>query len=302
MAYLPWKIARVRNGTQISLLIWALVALVLLTLGRTTDFADRIRARLSDWAAPALSGLRAPLDETNRFVSNLGDVFRLYAQNMQLKQENARLRQWQDAAIRLQTRVNSYQRLLHEVPPRQTNFVLAHVLGSTGQPFLETLILDAGKENGVRPGQAVMNAGGLVGRIFLAGQRTAWVIPLKDLSSRIPVTIEPSGAHALLAGDNSDAPIIEILDRRATLKSGQDVVTSGDGGLIPPGLPIGTLAADGQRFHVTLLADTAAGEDVEILDFKAAPETIPPPSPADLPAIPPTLAPALAAEANHTAQ
>ncbi|HSZ12081.1 MAG TPA: rod shape-determining protein MreC, partial [Rhizomicrobium sp.] len=173
---------------------------------------------------------------------------------------------------------------------------------STGQPFLETLILDAGKDNGVKPGQAVMNAGGLVGRIFLAGRRTAWVIPLKDLSSRIPVEIEPSGAHALLAGDNGDTPMIEILDRRAALKAGQNVVTSGDGGLLPPGLPIGTLAADGNRFRVTLLADTAASEDVEILDFDAAPEPIPPPSPADLPAPATTLAPAGPAEANHTAQ
>jgi len=302
MANLPWRIARGRNGTQISLAIWALVALILLFVGKANDFADHIRARLSDWSAPMLANIRSPLNETNRFVAGLGDVFRVYQQNLQLKEENARLRQWQGAAMRLEGRLSGYQRLLHEVPPRQTTFVLAHVLGHTGQPFLETMILDAGKENGVKPGEAVMNSRGLVGRIFLAGQRTSWVIPLKDLNSRIPVSIEPGGAHAILAGDNNAAPIIEILDRRAALKAGQSVVTSGDGGLLPPGLPIGTLAADGATFRVDLLADAAASEDVEIVDFKSLPEALPPPSLNDLPAAASGLARTPPPDANYPAQ
>jgi rod shape-determining protein MreC len=301
MANFTWRIARGRNGTQISLGLWALAALILLLFSRTSDFADRIRARLSDWTAPMLANMRRPLDETNRFVGDIGDVFHVYQQNLQLKEENARLRQWQGAAVRLEGRLSGYQRLLHEVPPRQTSYVLAHVLGHAGQPFLETMILDAGKENGVKPGQAVINSRGLVGRIFLAGARTSWVIPLKDLNSRIPVSIEPDGAHAILAGDNNAAPVIEILDRRAALKPGQSVVTSGDGGLLAPGLPIGTLIADGSTFRVDLLADAGASEDVEIVDFKSLPEMPPPPSTNDLPASAAGLAPTPPPDANHPA-
>ena len=71
------------------------------------------------------------------------------------------------------------------------NAVLARVIGRASRPFLQTMILDAGKQNSVKPGQAVMDARGMIGRIYLAGEHTSWVILLTDLNSRIPVTIEP---------------------------------------------------------------------------------------------------------------
>ena len=57
--------------------------------------------------------------------------------------------------------------------------------------------------NGVKPGQAVVDARGMIGRIYLAGDHTSWVILLTDLNSRIPVTIEPGNAQAIMVGDNT---------------------------------------------------------------------------------------------------
>ncbi len=61
-------------------------------------------------------------------------------------------------------------------------------------------------------------------------------------------------------------------------------MTSGDGGLLPPGLPVGVLVKDAEGFRVALLADPAATEDVRIVDFKDPVEQPPIPSPDDLPA------------------
>ena len=65
------------------------------------------------------------------------------------------------------------------------------------------MILDAGKAQGIKPGQAVVDARGMIGRIFLTGNHTAWVILLTDLNSRIPVNVEPGNAQAIMAGDNT---------------------------------------------------------------------------------------------------
>jgi rod shape-determining protein MreC len=145
------------------------------------------------------------------------------------------------------------------------------------------MILDAGKAEGVRPGEAVLDARGLIGRILVAGDHTSWVIPLKDLNSRIPVTIAPGNAQAILSGNNTPNPGIETFNPRAQIKPGDVVFTSGDGGLLPPGLPIGTLIVQANRYHVALFADANSGTDLEVLDFKGVPEKQPAPSPADLP-------------------
>jgi rod shape-determining protein MreC len=119
------------------------------------------------------------------------------------------------------------------------------------------------------------------------------VILATDLNSRIPVAIQPGDAQAMMAGDNSRAPLLELKSQNAKLKPGDQIVTSGDGGLLPNGLPVGTVVWDGQNFRVALLADSNTSEDVRILDLKNPPETPPAPSASDLPAVAAGMAPML---------
>jgi rod shape-determining protein MreC len=155
------------------------------------------------------------------------------------------------------------------------------------------MILDAGKAQGVKPGQAVIDQRGMIGRIFLAGNYTSWVILLTDLNSRIPVNIEPGNAQAIMAGDNSGAPLLDLLSQRVVLKPGAQVVSSGDGGLLPPGLAIGTVVGNSvSGYRVVLLADPGASDDVNIVDFKLKTEQPPATTANELPATAAGLPPA----------
>jgi rod shape-determining protein MreC len=246
--------------------------------------------------APELAWAHRPVDAVSSWWANIGEGYHVYQENVRLKEENARLKQWQTIAVMLDARVKRYQLLLHAVPDAALSSVLAHVIGRAQRPFLETMILDAGKANGVKPGQAVIDTRGMIGRIFLAGEHTSWVILLSDLNSRIPVTTEPGHAQAILAGDNAKAPALETLAQGAVVNPGDQVVTSGDGGILPPGLPVGTVIPDGNGFRVALLADSASSQDVEIVDFKNPVEMPPAPTKNDLPVaaagLPPAAPPA----------
>jgi rod shape-determining protein MreC len=278
-----WKIAR-RSNAQLPLLIVIALAVVLVLLGKAQiGLFDRARAHATDLMAPMLEKMRAPVAGFDRWIGSIGEIFSVYEQNLKLKEENARLRQWRNVAITLQGRVNRYQALLHAVPDPQMNRVLARVIGRASRPFLRTMILDAGRSHKVLPGQAVMDARGMIGRIYLTGQRTSWVILLTDLNSRIPVTVAPRNVQAMMTGDNSGSPVLNLMSHTVTVHAGDQVTTSGDGGLLPAGLPVGTVMSDGAGgWRVALLADAAASQDVEILNFSKPPEA-PPPS-AQLPA------------------
>ncbi|MDE1939339.1 MAG: rod shape-determining protein MreC [Alphaproteobacteria bacterium] len=284
MANGTWRIARTRGGAHLPLIIVAALAVALILIGKAqSSLFDRARAHVMDWMAPALEASRTPVDVASRWVGSIGEIFTVYQENLRLKEENARLRQWHSTAITLDDRLKRYQLLLHAVPDPALSSVTARVIGRASHPFLQTMILDAGKQNGVKPGQAVVDARGMIGRIFLAGERTSWVILLTDLNSRIPVTIEPGSTHAIIAGDNSSAPVIDTFTQGKQLNVGDQVVSSGDGGLLPAGLPIGTVVADGSDYRVALFADLSTAQDVEILDFKQPPEQPPAPTPSDLP-------------------
>ncbi len=284
MANGTWKIARTRGGAHLPLIIVAAIAVALILIGKAqSSLFDRARAHVMDWMKPALVATHAPMVGFNRWMGSIGEIFAVYQENLKLKEENARLRQWHNTAITLDSRVKRYQLLLHAVPDPALSSVVARVIGRANHPFLQTVILDAGKTNGVKPGQAVVDERGMIGRIFLTGERTSWVILLTDLNSRIPVTVEPGNSQAIMAGDNSPAPTIEILSQGTQLNAGDQVVTSGDGGILPTGLPVGVIVADRNGYRVALFADQATAQDVQVLDFKQPQEQPPAPSANDLP-------------------
>jgi len=280
-----WKIARGKGTAQLPLAIVAVLAVVFVLLGKAqSSLFDRARADFSDWTAPALEAVRAPLDGVSRWFGSIGDIFDVYQENLKLKEENARLRQWQGAALSMEDRLKRYRLLLNAVPDPALSSVTAHVIGRATRPFLDTMILDAGKKNGVHPGQAVVDPRGMIGRVFLSGDRTSWVILLTDLNSRIPVRIVPGNVQAIMAGDNTPAPVLETISEKSGVHPGDQVLTSGDGGLLPPGLPVGVLVKDGDGYRVALLADPATSEDVRIVDYKAPREKPPAATLNDLPA------------------
>jgi rod shape-determining protein MreC len=278
-----WKIAR-KGNAQLPLVIIIALAVVLVLLGKAqSGLFDKARAHVTDAMAPVLEKVRAPVAAFDRWMGSVTEIFSVYEQNLKLKDENARLRQWRNVAIVLEGRVGRYQQLLHAVPDPKMNAVLAKVIGRANRPFLQTMILDAGREAHALPGQAVMDPRGMIGRIYLTGSRTSWVILLTDLNSRIPVTIAPGNIQAIMAGDNSPMPTLDMVSHTVVLHAGDQVTSSGDGGLLPAGLPIGTVVSDGQGgFRVALLSDATASQDVEILNFSKPPES--PPANAQLPA------------------
>jgi rod shape-determining protein MreC len=111
--------------------------------------------------------------------------------------------------------------------------------------------------------------------VTLTGERSSRVLLLTDLNSRIPVIIAETRTRAILMGDKSARPRLGFLPENPGLQAGQRVVTSGHGGVLPPGLPVGRIVpADDGTFLVQPLVDFDRLEYLQIIRFKtiAAPD------------------------------
>ncbi|HEX3666067.1 MAG TPA: rod shape-determining protein MreC [Rhizomicrobium sp.] len=276
--------SRGRSSSRVPLLVAGFLAIALILAGKAHFVPfERARAALTDRSSAAMKALNAPVEAAGRWLGGVGHFFDVYSENRQLREENARLLQWHGAAVALQDRVKHYQLLLKTVPEPSSSAVTAQVIGRSSQPFLETLVLNAGRRNGIKSGQAVVDARGLLGRIYVVGDHTSWVILLTDLNSRIPVTVRPGNLQAILSGTNTNTPSLEALPQNAKVKEGQDVVTSGDGGLLPAGLPVGVLTLQEHYPRVRLYADAQTADEVRILDFQSPAEPMPKPTDKELP-------------------
>ncbi len=227
---------------------------------------ERFRAQVVDRVVPSFDWAMAPVTGAVNILRDFQSYQRIYQQNQELRRELQQMKAWKEAALQLE---QENARLLDlnnvQLDPRLT-FVTGVVLADSGSPFRQSVLINVGARDGIVDGWAAMDGLGLVGRISGVGDNTARVILLTDTSSRIPVTVQPSGQQALVSGDNTAAPTVSFLEDPDQVRPGDRVMTSGDGGVFPAGLLVGQLTKDpGGRLRVRLSADYERLEFLRVL-------------------------------------
>lgn len=223
---------------------------------------ERMRAAIVDRYVPNMEWAMAPITGIARMAEDFQSYASLFEQNQELRRELQQMRAWREAALQLEqenARLLDLNRV--QLDPELT-FVTGIVLADSGSPFRRSVLLNVGARDGILDGWATMDGLGVVGRISGVGDSTARVMLLTDAASRIPVTILPSGQQALLMGDNSPNPVLDFIEDPEDIAAGDRIVTSGDGGLFPPGLLVGQVVFTSDR-----LLRTRLSADLQRLNF-----------------------------------
>ncbi len=215
-----------------------------LVIGKAEVYVfDWVKGTVGDLLAPVLDAVATPVRTARLLGTNIGRVAALTEENARLRAENAQLRRWQALARRLDGQNRQLRRLLQFDPGEEVHTVAARAIADTGGPYARSLLLDAGRRQGIRANQAVISGEGLIGRVMSAGVRSARVLLITDRRSHVPVLAGANRVHAILVGDNGARPYLRFLPRNAAIAPGDVIVTSGRGGLFPAGLPVGDVGA-----------------------------------------------------------
>ena len=227
---------------------------------------ERFRAAVIDEVVPSFDWAMAPVTGAIGLVRDFQSYQQLAEQNDNLRRELQQMKAWKEAALQLE---QENARLLDlnkvSLDPKLT-YITGVVVTDSGSPFRQSVLLNVGSRDGIIDGWPTMDGIGLVGRISGVGEDTSRVILLTDTSSRIPVTIQPSGQKAILAGDNTLNPPIEFIEDPNLVRPGDRVVSSGDGGVFPADLMVGQVAlGTDRRLRVRLSADYERLEFLRVL-------------------------------------
>jgi len=198
----------------------------------------------------------------------------------QLARDNERLRNAllviaaRNARMRTAAAENERLRgLLGSAERGRLDVQLASILDIDLDPTRQRLLLDAGSNGGVRVGQAVIDAGGLMGQVIATTPATASVLLLTDPDHAVPVAVARSGIRLVVYGSGrSDALHLADVPLSADVRPGDQLLTSGLGGRFPPGFVVGTVGAlrpdDSRAFleaDVVPAAQLDRGRDVLLL-------------------------------------
>jgi rod shape-determining protein MreC len=222
------------------LLIAAAFGLMLLAKADAM-LAERARMALADALAPIFGVIAEPLGTVRTIIDEAADTFSLYSENARLREENERLRRWQSAALALEAENATLKANLQWIPDPSPGFVSANVVADAGGVYARAVLLSTGPNHSVTKGQIALDDRGLVGRVTELGSRSARVLLITDMNSRIPVILETSRARAMLVGTNGPRPRLMYWTEGEAPAEGEHVVTSAEANAFPAGLPVGVV-------------------------------------------------------------
>lgn len=241
------KIRSKRRNSRVLLGVLILVstALYFITLGNDDAFR-KTRNNAEGVGAKVLTYLTLPVRGFENFSGDLKKRWNAHSENEKLRNEITRLSDIEARANALTLKLARFETILNasassDIPETK---IAARAVSEVNGPFARTALLNVGVRQGISEGDAVMTVDGLFGHVVRAGNSSARVLKLEDLNSRIAVMSQSTQARAILMGDNSPYPLLSYVALDSDWNENDIILTSGDDGRLPGGLPIGRLVTE----------------------------------------------------------
>lgn len=235
-----------RSRSRFSLRWWLLGALfvVAAVLLLNTSALRPVRDVVIQVTLPAQRVLHAAGSGVRNLVSNVGDAAALRERNAELEElvasltiENVRLREVQAENVQLRSLLN-----FAEARP-SFDYKGSQITGrvTSGEPgnVVQSILIDLGERNGVMPGMPVVTERGLVGRITDVYRSASRVLLITDSNSSVNTMLQNARLRGILRGRTDQDPVMDYLPPDEPVIVGDIVVTSGEGGSFPKGIPVG---------------------------------------------------------------
>jgi rod shape-determining protein MreC len=227
---------------RLTLPVMVIASFGLMLVGKVdTVLVEDARIAVYDASAPVYAVLAEPIGQVRTLVTDAVGLWGLREENARLREENEQLRRWQAVALTLDSENHRLKDALHWIPDPDASYVTARVVADAGGVYAKAVLLALGPNHGLHKGQIALDERGLVGRITEIGARSARVLLITDMNSRVPVTLENSRAHAILAGTNGPLPKLLFWSEGSVPQEGERVVTSAEANAFPANLPVGTV-------------------------------------------------------------
>lgn len=246
-------------------LLWAVsVAMMILDQGESV-YLDRARQTASvfvyplqlavdkpfsawRWARESLASRDALLDENARLKGEIRNYDVRLQRMATLEEENNRLRGMLDSSQRVADRL-----------------LVAEILAVDPDPYRQRYTINRGLRDGVYVGQALLDADGVVGQVDVVDAFTSQAVLINDSDHGLPVAVNRTGLRTIALG-TGDTGLLNLpyLTNSSDIQQGDLLVSSGLGGVFPPGYPVGIITIvqrrPGQSF-ARVIAEPSAGLD-----------------------------------------
>lgn len=226
------------------LLVFIALSIIIITLDfRQGDGGPLQRAKEISVAvvAPIQRGLTTVFRPVGNFFASIGELGRLRTDNARLRGQVESMEQEVREAQALKDELDEALDLLElDAPYTSGDFVNAQIIGKSPSNYRWARFIDKGFVDGIRRNMAVINADGLVGKVISVTRRNALVLLLIDPKAAAGARLEGRRDTGKIQGNGEDEGLsLELIGSNSEVGEADQVITSGQDDVFPPGIPIG---------------------------------------------------------------
>ena len=223
--------------------------------------------------SPIMYAITLPSQGISYAYKKTSEFFNVYEENERLKEENKELFLLKEKLTALSIENSLLQSLLHHFDTPDTQSYTASVIAENGTAYSNSFIIYLkDTPSKIKPGYAVVNQDGLIGRIELVSGSYAKVSLITDISSKIPVVSQKNRDRGILVGQNTSSLKLIFTPLLSSFKKGDILVTSGIGGGIPANIPVARIkTTDLENITATPLFNPTKIEYVKIIAYDITP-------------------------------
>ena len=225
-------------SSLVRLVFFILLSLTLMVVDTHFKYLHEVRQTITVALYPAQNLAYLPTAMSN-LANDLFIAHDLFDENERFKQQHlidsGRLQQF--SAL---TAENEHLRKLLEAIPRKNNkAIMAEIRSVPRDPFNLTIILDKGLQNGAQNGQIIVDNLGVIGQITRTYPWSSEARLITDKDHSVPVQILRNGLRSVASGTGKYKTLeLNYMANNVDIQEGDQLVTSGIGGVYPPGLPV----------------------------------------------------------------
>jgi rod shape-determining protein MreC len=240
MEYSPPPFFKQGPSANARLAFFALLAIALLVIDARTSMLTTIRQGIGAALYPLQRTVLVPRDSARILGDYFGGIARLRDERAELARIEAANARTLLQVEQLAAENNQLRRTIEMRERLAIRSVIGEVLYETRDPYTHRVVLDRGLQHGIALGQPVIDATGVIGQVTLVLPLSCEVTLISDGSTTLPVELSRTGQRAIsFGGPNPGHLELRYLPTNSDVVTGDLVVTSGLGGVFPPGLPVG---------------------------------------------------------------
>ena len=264
-----------------TLLFIVLILLLVLFQSRKDEGSNRWQKVIQTVSYPIQSGVHNLVNTLNDWWEGYVVLVGIRNENQQLRQEIEELKERLNRSLEDSVQYNRLRGQLLFAQRQPDRKVFAEIIGESIDNIHQMRLINRGSKHGLKRNFSAILREGLVGRVQSVTPFQSNLQLITDFRSRVPALIQRNRIRGLIYGTQTGLEMRQI-NRRAKVKKGDRVISSGLGGLYPKGILIGTIVEVRVQPHelfqtasIETAVDLSRMEEVFIIISGSYPEGFP---------------------------